>query len=135
MKIFLIEDNSADAGLTCELLREAQPGVSVTVAENGERGLTMLRDEERQVRPDLILLDLNLPGKEGLEVLKDLKSDPSLATIPVIILTTSSSPLDVQRAYQSHANAYIKKPVLLAEYERVIEAVRDFWGTVAVTAT
>jgi two-component system, chemotaxis family, response regulator Rcp1 len=129
IEILLVEDNPADVRLTVEALKTAKVRNRMRVVEDGEAALALLRDPT-QVRPDLILLDLNLPGIDGREVLQQVKSDPELAVIPVCILTTSKAEEDVLRAYQHHTNCYIVKPLDLHQFVRVIEQIEEFWFTV-----
>jgi two-component system, chemotaxis family, response regulator Rcp1 len=123
MTILLVEDNPADARLTVEAFGDSR---DVDVCVDGETALEQLRDSSRR-RPDLILLDLNLPGLDGREVLHEIKSDPTLATIPVCVLTTSRAENDVAEAYAKHTNAYIVKPFDLAEFRRMVEQINAFW--------
>ncbi len=130
INILLVEDNPGDIRLTQEVLKEARVRNNLTVARDGEQAMAILRREgihARALRPDLILLDLNLPRKSGREVLAEIKSSPRLKAIPVIILTTSNSEEDVARTYGLHANCYITKPVDLDQFVRVIRSVEDFW--------
>ena len=127
-RILLVEDNSADAILLQEALRAADVSSPVDHVTDGEQALAHLRDAETP--PGLMLLDLNLPRMDGREVLASVKSDPDLRNIPVIILTTSSAPKDVEIAYSRGANAFVRKPLGM---DRLIEAaasIRDFWLTV-----
>ncbi len=124
-RILLVEDNQADAFLIQEALRQVAEGHVVDVVTDGEQALEHLRGGGE--RPDLVLLDLNLPRKDGREVLAEVKGDPELQAIPVIVLTTSSAPPDVAFAYRHHANSYVRKPIGM---ERLLEAatsIRDFW--------
>jgi chemotaxis family two-component system response regulator Rcp1 len=124
--ILLVEDSPADVRLTLEALKEAKLHNQVDVVETGEAAMEYLR-RDGQRRPDLILLDLNLPGMDGREVLEEIKSDPVLTVIPVVVLTTSKSDEDVLRAYQLHTNCYITKPVDLDQFIRVVQSVQEFW--------
>ena len=126
IRLLLVEDNDADVVLMQEALREARLRHHLTVAGDGEVAMTTLRDGE--TLPDLVLLDLNMPRKDGREVLAEAKADPELLDVPIIVLTTSVSPSDVTFAYGNHANAYIRKPNGLAELIDVADAIRDFWG-------
>lgn len=130
IEILMVEDNPGDVELAREALTEASARKNLTVAEDGEQGLSLLRREgryENAQRPDLILLDLNLPTINGREVLAEIKSDPELRRIPVVILTSSEDENDVQETYNLHANAYVVKPVDLDKYMQVIKAVEGFW--------
>ena len=123
--ILLVEDNAGDVRLTREALREAEVDIELVAVPDGEQALAFLRDNDE--RPDLILLDLNLPRVDGREVLTAVKGDPALRDIPVIILTTSSAPPDVAFAYGQGANAYIRKPIGLDPLIDAAVAIRDFW--------
>jgi two-component system, chemotaxis family, response regulator Rcp1 len=129
IEILLVEDNPADVRLTEEALKQAKLSNRMVIAEDGEQALAMLRDSSR-ARPDLILLDLNLPGIDGREVLQELKHDAALAVIPVVVLTTSKADEDVLRAYQCHTNCYIVKPLDLHQFIRVVQQIQEFWFTV-----
>jgi CheY-like chemotaxis protein len=131
--ILLVEDNPGDVDLTIEALKEGKVANRLSVAEDGVQALAFLRREGRHrqaFRPDLILLDLNLPLKDGREVLAEIKADPSLKHIPVVVLTTSEAEQDIIRSYQLHANCFITKPVDLDQFIRVVRAIDDFWLTV-----
>ena len=133
IEILLVEDNLGDVRLTIESLRETKVRNNLHVAKDGVEALAMLRREGRHadfVRPDLILLDLNLPRKDGREVLQDLKQDPALHTIPVVVLTTSQAEPDVLRSYELRANCYITKPVDLQQFMTVVKSIEDFWLTI-----
>jgi two-component system, chemotaxis family, response regulator Rcp1 len=133
VEILLVDDNPADVRLTVEALRDGKILNRMTVAEDGERALALLRDGEGRgngFRPDIILLDLNLPRKSGLDVLREIKADESLRRIPVAILTTSKAERDVVRSYELHANCYITKPVDLGQFIDVVKAIGDFWFTI-----
>ena len=128
--ILLIEDNPADVRFTLDAFRLAAPDVTVEVCEDGESALQLLRDPAHP-RPCLILLDLNLPGLDGREVLEAIKGDPDLGGIPICILTTSQAHDDVDRAYARHANSYVVKPVGLPAFRTAIEQIERYWfGTV-----
>lgn len=131
--ILLVEDNAADVRLTMEALREGKVRNRLTVARDGEEALEMLQRRGKHAqasRPDLILLDLNLPRKDGREVLAELKADEDLKRIPVVVLTTSSAEADILRSYQLHANCYITKPVDLEQFVNVVKSIDDFWLTI-----
>jgi CheY-like chemotaxis protein len=128
LRILLVEDISADAILFREALRDAGLANDLTVVQDGRRALEALRDDRR---PDLMLLDLNLPGKNGREVLDEVRRDPAFATLPIVIVTTSSSPKDIAFAYAHHANAYVRKPNGFDALSAVARALRDFWGRTA----
>jgi CheY-like chemotaxis protein len=133
IEILLVEDNPADARLTRELLREASVANTVTVVGDGEQAMALLRGSTggAPFRPDLILLDLNLPRKSGQEVLEDVKGDAALREIPVVVLTTSDAERDVARSYGLHANSYIVKPVDLGRFVETVDALATFWLGVA----
>ena len=131
--ILLVEDNPGDVDLTREALDGAKVCNTLHIAEDGEEALEFLRRQGAHSdapRPDLILLDLNLPKKDGREVLEEIKADRQLAEIPVVVLTTSAADEDVTRAYQLHANCYVTKPVDFKQFLKVIQAIEDFWLTV-----
>jgi chemotaxis family two-component system response regulator Rcp1 len=133
--ILLVEDNEADADLTREGLDDSKILNRLFVVKNGIEAMSFLRREEPFVeapRPDIILLDLNLPRKDGREVLADIKSDPDLAPIPVVILTSSKAEKDIAMSYQQHANAYVTKPVGLSGFAQIVKAIDAFWFTVVV---
>lgn len=129
IEILLVEDNPADVRLTQEALREGKVRNNLQVARDGVEALEMLR-REGAPRPDLILLDLNLPRKDGREVLGVIKADDALKTIPVVVLTTSSAEADILKSYSLHANCYITKPVDLEQFVQVVKSIDDFWLTV-----
>jgi two-component system, chemotaxis family, response regulator Rcp1 len=133
VEILLVEDNPGDVRLTREALREGKVRNNLAVAADGVEAIAYLRREGEHadaVRPDLILLDLNLPRKDGREVLEEIKADPSLRHIPVVVLTSSQAEEDIVRAYDLHANCYVTKPVDLDQFIRVVEAIEDFWFTI-----
>jgi two-component system, chemotaxis family, response regulator Rcp1 len=132
VEILLVEDNPADVRLTVEVLRDGRVQNHLSVARDGVEALAFLRREGRYAgaaRPDLILLDLNLPGKDGREVLAEVKSSPDLKAIPVIVLTTSADDRDVARSYELHANSYITKPVDFDQFLAAVRSIEDFWLT------
>src|SRR4029450_425941 len=132
--ILLVEDNPADVNLLRESLRQASVTHQLHVTANGEDALEFLcrrGDHANAPRPQLILLDLNLPGKSGHELLEELKLDALLHNIPVIVLSPSASERDVGRAYDLHANCYIQKPSDLDSFLHVVHAIEDFWGRIA----
>jgi two-component system, chemotaxis family, response regulator Rcp1 len=133
--ILLVEDNAGDVRLTREALREADVSVELTAVPDGEQALAFLRGEGTHAgmpRPDLILLDLNLPKKNGLEVLEEIKRDPELRGTPVIMLTTSSSARDIAACYYRGVNCYVVKPLDLDDFTRLVHAINGFWFEVAV---
>ena len=128
--ILLVEDNPGDVRLMREALSPTSTSKKLTVVEDGEQAIRFLRRVDPfadAARPDLIFLDLNLPRKDGREVLAEIKSDKGLRRIPVIVLTTSEADRDVLRAYDLHANCYVRKPTDLDEYLSVIRACESFW--------
>src|SRR3954453_17416872 len=130
IEILLVEDNPGDVRLTIEALKEAKVRNHLSVAKDGVEALAFLRREGSYAggaRPDLILLDLNLPRKDGREVLAEIKADASLRAIPVVILTTSQADQDILRSYELHANCYITKPVDLHQFITVVTSIEDFW--------
>jgi chemotaxis family two-component system response regulator Rcp1 len=133
IQILLVEDNPGDVRLTIEALKEGKVSNSLSVARDGVEALAFLRREGPHVkaaRPDLILLDLNLPKKDGREVLAEIKDDTSLRRIPVVVLTTSKAEEDILRTYDLHANCYITKPVDLEQFISVVRSIDDFWLSV-----
>jgi CheY-like chemotaxis protein len=133
IQVLLLEDNPGDVRLTREAFKDARLHIHLSVVTDGIAAMAFLNregDHEAAPRPDLILLDLNLPKKNGREVLEEVKSNPALQSIPVVILTTSSSEVDVFRSYQLHANCYISKPVNLEGFLAVVKSIDEFWLTV-----
>jgi two-component system, chemotaxis family, response regulator Rcp1 len=132
IEILLVEDNAGDARLTLEAFKEGKVINNFNVISDGAEALMYLRRQgpyANSVSPDLILLDLNLPKKDGREVLAEIKADERLKMIPVVVLTTSAAQDDVARAYRHHANCYITKPVDLNQFLRVVHSIEDFWLT------
>ncbi len=130
IEILLVEDNPGDARLTREAFNEGRLLNNLTVVGDGVEALAYLRQQGQYAksgRPDLVLLDLNLPKKDGREVLAEIKEDEQLKMIPVVVLTTSAAQEDVARAYGSHANCYITKPVDLDQFLRVAQSIENFW--------
>jgi two-component system, chemotaxis family, response regulator Rcp1 len=133
VEILLVEDNPGDVRLTEEALREGKMRNNLTVARDGVEALQVLRREGPHASaavPDLILLDLNLPRKDGREVLAEIKSDAQLRRIPVVVLTTSQAEEDILRSYDLHANCYIHKPVDFQSFISVIQSIDSFWLSV-----
>lgn len=133
VEILLIEDSPADVRLTIEALRDAKVRNNLHVARDGAEALQFLRQEgqfAQATRPDLILLDLNLPKLSGREVLERVKQDASLRRIPIVVITTSQAEEDIVRSYDLHANCYISKPVDLDQFIRVVRSIEDFWLTI-----
>jgi two-component system, chemotaxis family, response regulator Rcp1 len=135
VQILLVEDNPGDVRLTMEALKEAKVVNKLTVVKDGIEALSLLRREGPHAdaaRPDLILLDLNLPRKDGREVLAEIKADDDLKRIPVVILTTSQDEQDVLKTYNLYANCYITKPVDLDQFITVVKSIEDFWLGIVV---
>jgi CheY-like chemotaxis protein len=138
IEILLVEDNPGDARLAVEALREAKVGNRLSVVQDGVEAVAFLRREGRYgqaPRPDLILLDLNLPKKDGREVLAEIKADAELKRIPVVVLTTSKAEQDILSMYELHANCYITKPVDLDQFMHVVRSIEEFWLTVVKLPT
>jgi two-component system, chemotaxis family, response regulator Rcp1 len=132
IQVLLVEDSPGDVRLTREAFADANPAINVHVAYDGVEAMAFLRlggTNADAPRPDLILLDLNLPKMDGREVLAHIKEDDSLKTIPTVILTTSEAEADVLKSYQLHSNCYLTKPVQLDEFEALVKSVNDFWLT------
>lgn len=133
IQILLVEDSPGDVRLTAEVLKQAKVHNQLRVCRDGQEALTYLQQSVAPGgagRPDLILLDLNLPRMDGRELLCHIKNDADLRQIPVVILTTSKAEEDILRAYDLHANCYITKPVDLDGFVKVVEAIEDFWFTI-----
>jgi chemotaxis family two-component system response regulator Rcp1 len=134
LHVLLVEDSPGDVRLTQEAFRDADPAVHLHVANDGVEAMAFLRRTGNQAdapRPDLILLDLNLPRMDGREVLAHIKEDDDLKTIPTIILTTSEAEADIVKSYQLQANCYLNKPVQLDAFEGLVKSINDFWLTKA----
>jgi chemotaxis family two-component system response regulator Rcp1 len=132
IELLLVEDSPGDIRLTQEALTEAKRAINLHVALDGVEAMAFLRREGAQARaprPDLILLDLNLPKMDGREVLAHIKADESLKLIPIIILTTSDAEADILKSYQLQANCYLTKPVQLDAFENLVKTFNDFWLT------
>jgi len=130
VRILLVEDNPADVRLTREAMKEAKVRNELSVAQDGEDALAFLHKQGKHAdakRPDVILLDLNLPRKSGLEVLKEIKEDDELKRIPVVVITSSKAEQDIVRTYNLHANCYVTKPVDLNQFLEVVKSIEDFW--------
>jgi len=130
IEVLLVEDSPGDVRLTREAFKDAKVHINLHVASDGVEAMEYLgrvRNHANAPRPDLILLDLNLPKKDGREVLAELKESPALKSIPVVILTTSASETDIQGSYQHHANCYITKPVDLEGFLKVVKSIDSFW--------
>ncbi|MGB9939097.1 response regulator [Methanosarcina sp.] len=130
IEILLVEDSKGDIGLIEEVFEEARIRNNLHIAEDGEEAILFLNKKGRFLdapRPDIILLDLNLPRKDGREVLQEVKGDPNLRNIPIVVLTTSKAEEDILRSYDLHANAYITKPADFDQFVKVIKSIEDFW--------
>lgn len=135
VNILLVEDNPGDADLAREALEDSKLNNELHVVDDGEKAMAFLRREGGYVdvpRPDLILLDLNLPKKDGRQVLAEIKADDNLKRIPVVILTTSQAEEDVLRTYDLHANCYITKPIDLNQFIHVVRSIEDFWLSIVI---
>ncbi len=133
IRVLLVEDNPGDVRLTREALKEAKVNNQLHVAEDGVEAMNFLQrkgEYSDAPRPDLILLDLNLPKKDGREVLEEIKQDPELKRIPVVVLTTSQAEEDILRSYNLHANCYVSKPVDLDQFINIVKSIEDFWLTI-----
>jgi len=134
IQVLLVEDSPGDVRLTQEAFRDANPSIQLHVAMDGVEAMAFLRREgvhAQAPRPDLILLDLNLPKMDGREVLAHIKEDESLKLIPTVILTTSTAEGDIVKSYQLQANCYLSKPVQLDKFESLVKSINDFWLTKA----
>jgi chemotaxis family two-component system response regulator Rcp1 len=132
IEVLLVEDSPGDVRLTQEAFHGANPAVHLNIAVDGAEAMEFLNREgkhARAPRPDLILLDLNLPKMDGREVLAKIKTHSILKTIPTVILTTSDAEADISKSYQLHANCYLRKPVQLDAFESLVESINDFWLT------
>lgn len=129
IEVLLVEDSAGDVLLTIEAFRDANPAVRINVATDGVEAMAMLRrlEPSRQARPDLILLDLNLPRMDGREVLASIKQDPVLRSIPTLILTTSNAETDIINSYRLGANGYLTKPVQFDDFDLLVRSLNDFW--------
>ena len=133
IKILMVEDNEGDVVLTTQALKAAKVANAISVVPDGIEALAFLRREGPYAaapKPDLILLDLNLPRKDGREVLAEIKADPKLRSIPVVVLTSSKAEQDIAQAYDLHANCYVVKPVGIRTLMEVVKVIEDFWFTV-----
>ncbi len=133
VEILLVEDNPGDARLAREGLGECKIHNNLHVVEDGVKAMAFLRRQgqyAKSPRPDLILLDLNLPRKDGREVLREVKEDESLRMIPIVVLTTSKAEEDIVKSYSLHANCYVTKPLALQQFLEVVHSIEDFWFTI-----
>ncbi|RMG86174.1 MAG: response regulator [Bacteroidetes bacterium] len=138
VNILLIEDNPGDVRLTQEAFKEGRLPIHMEVVMDGVEAIKYLRREapyQDKTMPDLILLDLNLPKRDGREVLEEIKTDPDLKRIPVVILTTSNAEQDIMKSYNLHVNCYINKPVDFDQFFDIIQKIEDFWLTTAILPT
>jgi two-component system, chemotaxis family, response regulator Rcp1 len=132
IEVLLVEDSPGDVRLTKEAFHDANPSVHLNVATDGVEAMAFLKRQgiyAQSPRPDLILLDLNLPKMDGREVLAEIKKDASLKTIPTVVLTTSESEVDIAKSYSLQANCYLSKPVELDDFEALVKSINDFWLT------
>lgn len=133
IKILLVEDNPGDIRLTREALKDSKIHNTLEVVEDGKEALDYLRNVGKykdSTRPDLVLLDLDMPNTSGREVLQEVKSDPNLRSIPLVVLTVSKSDQDILNSYDMQANAYVNKPLDLDQFIKVIRTIEDFWFTI-----
>jgi len=133
IKILLVEDNPGDARLAQEALKEAKMANDIHWVDDGVKAMEFLRRQgeyQDAPRPDVVLLDLNLPRMDGREVLAEIKTDPDLKRIPVVVLTVSEAEEDILRSYNLHANCYITKPLELDRFMEVVQQIEDFWLTI-----
>lgn len=133
VEVLLVEDNAGDVRLTQEALREAKVHNNLSVVNDGIEAMAFLRREGKYAqapRPDLMLLDLNMPRKDGRQVLAEVKADPELGRIPIVVLTTSKAEEDIVRSYELHANSYVTKPVDFEQFMKVVQSIEGFWLTV-----
>jgi len=133
VEILMVEDNPGDARLVVEAFKDGKVRNNLTIVEDGVEAMAFLRKGgkyKNALRPDLMLLDLNMPRKDGREVLAEIKSDENLKRIPVVILTTSEAEEDILKSYNLHANCYIKKPVNLDQFIKIVKSIEGFWLTV-----
>lgn len=133
LEILLVEDNPGDVRLTSIALKRSKMLINLNVVQDGKKALAYLHNEgdySDAIRPDLIFLDLNLPGMDGRDVLAEIKSDPTLCSIPIVVLTCSTAEEDILRSYALHANCFISKPVDLNQFIKIVSTIEDFWFTV-----
>ena len=133
IEVLLVEDNAGDVRLTEEALKEGKLAVHLTVARDGLAAIEILHQRNGHAdahRPDLILLDLNLPKMDGRQVLHEIKNDPELMRIPVVVLTTSAADADILTTYGAHANCYITKPVDMERFVEIVKLLEEFWFTI-----
>lgn len=138
IEVLLVDDDEADVKLTLRALQNNRVINNIHVTRDGVEAMQFLKrmgDYSDAVRPDLILLDLNMPRKDGREVLREIKSDPRLSRIPVVVLTTSAAEEDIDRSYSEHANSYVTKPVDMEQFKRAIMSVNEYWFAVVALPT
>jgi chemotaxis family two-component system response regulator Rcp1 len=138
IEILLVDDDAGDVRLTEEALKHSKMRVNLNRARDGLEGLTFLRRQNQFAaapRPDIIFLDLNMPRMDGREMLREIKRDPDLRHIPVVVLTTSADEEDIFRSYDLHANCYVTKPVDLQQFMKVVSSIEDFWFTIVKLPT
>lgn len=138
VEMLLVEDNPGDARLAIEALKDAKVNNNLHWVKDGVEAMAFLRREgaySDAPRPDVMLLDLNLPKKDGREVLAEVKADEALRRIPVVILTVSSAEEDIVKTYNLHANCYIRKPIDLDQFIEVVKAIKDFWLSIVILPT
>lgn len=131
--ILIVEDNPADVLIVQEVFKEGKMYINLNIAEDGEKAMSYLRKENEYKdieTPDLILLDLNMPKKNGFEVLEEMKQDPELRRIPVIVMTISKAEEDILKSYNLYANAYVVKPVEIEQFTNAVKSIEDFWLTI-----
>ena len=134
LRILLAEDNPADVRLLQEMLKESNVATELHVVPDGEEAIAFLRKRGRYAdspRPHLVLLDLNMPRRDGRSVLREVKADPELKRIPVIVLTTSQAEEDIRQSYDAHANCYVRKPTDYADFQEIFQKFERFWFTAA----
>lgn len=135
VEILLVEDNPADIRLTQVAIKNSKIANNLHIVNDGIEAISFLKKEENykdKPKPDLILLDLNLPRKNGFEVLSEVKNDPELRRIPVVILSISDAEEDLLKTYNLHANCYIKKPVDIIEFEKIVKSIGNFWFSIVI---
>ena len=138
VEILLVEDSPADVALTQEALEDSKLSNNLYIVNDGEEALAFLHKEGKYAsmpKPDLILLDLNLPKKTGLEVLREVKKDETLRLIPVVIMTVSKDEKDIVESYRLHANCYIRKPVKFGEFIEIVKSIKNFWFSIVTLPT
>jgi len=138
VEILLVEDSPADVALTQEALEDSKLSNNLYIVNDGEEALAFLHKEGKYAsmpKPDLILLDLNLPKKTGLEVLREVKKDETLRLIPVVIMTVSKDEKDIVESYRLHANCYIRKPVKFGEFIEIVKSIENFWFSIVTLPT